>query len=123
MVDETRFEDEPWNDPALDHDALDDPLLDEAEAWESTPSTLEEPVPTWGDPLEYSSPAPPPRIRKRRIVCGALFLVLGLAGVIADAFDTDVGVAFSFAGLIGAVALLAGLIASASRQRQIVQLS
>ena len=102
---------------------VDEARFDEAGVWEDTPSTLEEPVLASDEPLQQQSPTPPPRIRKRRIVCGVFFLILGLAGVIADAFSTNAGVAFSFAGLIGALTLLAGLIASARRRRQIVQLS
>lgn len=59
--------------------------------------------------------APIERFKKRRVVIGAIFLVLGLAGAIADLFNTSGATAFAMAGLVGSLALLGSLVLGARR--------
>lgn len=69
------------------------------------------PIPALDQPAE--------RFKKRRVVIGVAFLVLGLAGAIADLFDTSGGAALAVAGLLGSVALLITLVLGARRNARL----
>ena len=123
---EAPFADNLWNEPMRDDSDLWEetaPAIDGSDAQQTENLGWVASAPEGEGAGEEKRRTPPPRIRKRRIVCGVLFLILGLIGVLADGFDVDIEIAATMASLVGVVVLLAGLIASERRRRQIIQLS
>ncbi len=59
------------------------------------------------------------RFKKRRVVIGVVFLVLGFAGAISDLFDVNAGTALGVSGLIGSMVLLGALVLGARRNARL----
>lgn len=87
-----------------EHDVNNEPTFDEEPTEE-----------LFTDDRDTGAERPVERFKKRRVVFGVAFLVLGLAGAITDLFSTNAGTALTISGLIGAVLLLGTLVLGARR--------
>ena len=88
-------------------DVNDEPAFDEEPTEEFFTEEEEPAAPAPARPIE--------RFKKRRVVFGVAFLVLGLAGAISDLFSTNAGTALTISSLTGAVVLLGSLVLGARR--------
>jgi hypothetical protein len=59
-----------------------------------------------------------PIIRKRRLVAGAIFLALGLTGLLNDLFDAEPRTSFALALFASALVLIGGLVLAEAQRRQ-----
>lgn len=85
----------------------------ETDTYETEPVVAEDQP---AEPVPETVPSPVvERFKKRRVIIGAVFLVLGLAGVLSDLFEISGSTALAIAGLAGSVALLSTLVLGARR--------